>query len=244
MSCYENNVTVVILAGGLGTRLSSVMPELPKVLVPVAGRPFLSFLFDQLIRAGFNKVILCTGYRANHVEETFGTNYNSLKIIYSCEPEPLGTGGALSFALKQIQTEAVLIMNGDSYVDVDLRSYLDWYFNRGFRAVLILKQMQDTRRFGRVELGPGNLVKGFEVKEFKEKSPNSVDGWINTGVYLLKTSLLETIEKENPSSLEKDVLTKLAGKELYAYLTGSEFIDIGTPDSYDRANEFFSRVIR
>ena len=104
--------------------------------------------------------------------------------------------------------------------------------------------MQDTKRFGRVEVGPGNLVAGFMVKEFKEKSSCAADGWINAGVYLFETSLIETIEKEKPCSLEKDFLTKLACKELYAYMTNSEFIDIGTPDSYNRANEFFSRVIR
>jgi len=121
---HIENVTALILAGGLGTRLSSAFPEKPKVLAPVNGRPFLSYLLDQLVSAGFQDVILCTGYKGEMVRKTFGDSYKDLAIRYSMEPEPLGTGGALLYALPMIKKKLILAMNGDSFCKISSLNFI------------------------------------------------------------------------------------------------------------------------
>jgi len=125
-----SDITAVILAGGLGTRLQPVVPDKPKVLVEVLGRPFLVYLLDQLVSLGLHKVVLCTGYKGDKVQECFGGAYRSLRLLYSREDEPLGTGGALRLALPCFSSDTILVMNGDSYIDADLGTYLDWFFQK------------------------------------------------------------------------------------------------------------------
>ena len=122
-----SNITAVILAGGLGTRLQKVVPHRQKVLAEVRKRPFLTFLLDQLISAGVCDVVLSTGHRADEVHAKLGNAYKSLRLVYSNEKEPLGTGGALRLALPHLNSDPVLIMNGDSYITADLNKFLEWF---------------------------------------------------------------------------------------------------------------------
>ncbi|MBM3845171.1 MAG: hypothetical protein FJ405_02640, partial [Verrucomicrobia bacterium] len=137
--------TVVILAGGLGTRLRSVVSDRPKVLADIAGRPFLSYWLDRLSFQGFHDVILSTGHLASHVEERFGSTYGPLKLRYSVEPEALGTGGALRLASLQVSGPWVLALNGDSYCDVDLSAFYQAHQQRQARASLVVQFEPDTR---------------------------------------------------------------------------------------------------
>lgn len=233
---YEN-VTALILAGGLGTRLKFALPDRSKVIAPVAGRPFLSYLLYQLISTGFRHVILCTGYKGEQIKDTFGSTYDGLGIQYSQEPEPLGTGGALRFGLPLVNTGSVLVTNGDSYVNCNLSNYLSWYFKNGFQASLLLTYMPDTRRYGRVEISEdGRILK------FDEKGAGHGPGWINAGVYILNRGFLESIPSGKPFSLERDFFPSLIDKGLYGFRCEGAFIDIGTPESYALAEEFFSSV--
>lgn len=231
------NVTALILAGGLGTRLQSALPDKPKVLAPVAGRPFLSYLMDQLILAEFRHVILCTGYKGEQIRAAFGDQYKELNIRYSQEPEPLGTGGALRFGLPLIDADLLLVANGDSYVNYNLSDYLDWHLKKNFQASLLLTHLSDTSRYGQVEVDEKS-----RIVKFDEKGVSHGSGWINAGVYILNRGLLESIPAGKPFSLEREFFPSLIGKGLYGFRNKGKFIDIGTPESYALAEKFFSKV--
>ncbi len=233
----DKTVTALILAGGLGSRLRTIAADHPKVLAPVAGRPFLTYLLDQLIATGFRHVVLCTGYKGKQVKKTFGNNYNNLAIQYSQEPEPLGTGGALRFALPMIHTKSVLVFNGDSYVKSKLQEFLVWYFEKKPLAALLLARLSDTRRYGQVEFDTNVRVISFE-----EKGARLGLGWINAGVYLFNRSLIESIPDGKPISLELDIFPSLIAKGLYGFRCEDAFIDIGTPESYAEAEVFFKKL--
>ena len=229
--------TTVILAGGLGTRLRSIVPGRPKVLANILDRPFLAFLLDQLVSADIRDVVLCTGYMADDVYEEIGNAYKSLKLIYSKENFPFGTGGALRLALPHLNSDPVLIMNGDSFVNIDLTVYLDWFFKKNCQASLLLTNVSDTSRYGKVVVAEDDLLLAFE-----EKGLNSGPGWINAGVYILKKSLIETIPAGTPFSLEREFFPKLVNKGLYGFRFDGKFIDIGTPDAFAMAEEFFLSI--
>ncbi|EFK08382.1 nucleotidyl transferase [delta proteobacterium NaphS2] len=229
-----SQVTCVILAGGLGTRLRSVVSDRPKVLAGVESRPFLTFLLEQLIAAKAKEVILCTGFMADAVHEALGHRYKSLRIVYSAEPEPLGTGGALRLALPLINSDPVLIMNGDSFVEVDLTDYMAWFSQRDRQASLLLVRAPDTGRYGKVIVDDNERIIVFE-----EKAPDCGSGWINAGVYILKRFLVESIPDVSPYSLERQFFPGLAQKKMYGFCSCCKFIDIGTPDAYCRARKFF-----
>ncbi len=231
------NVTALILAGGMGTRLQSALPDRPKVLAPVAGRPFLSYLMDQLISAGFRHVILCTGYKGEQIREAFRDRYNGLDIQYSQEPEPRGTGGALRFALPLINTDSAFVTNGDFYVNGNPANYLAWYFENDIQASLLLTYLSDTSRYGRVKVD-----RDGRILQFDEKGGNHGPGWVNAGVYIFNRGLLDSIPFGRPFSLEKEFFPSLIGEGLYGFQNEGAFIDIGTPESYSRAEEFFSKV--
>jgi D-glycero-alpha-D-manno-heptose 1-phosphate guanylyltransferase len=230
-----DGVTAAILVGGLGTRLRSAVSDRPKVLAEIGGRPFLAYLFDQLISARIPKAVLCTGYMADSVKDCFGDTYGPLEIVYSREETPLGTGGALRLALPHISSEAVLIMNGDSYIDVKLDSFADWFFSENRQAALLLTEVNDTSRYGRI-----GLDKNKKIDFFAEKCDKSGPGLINAGIYIINKSLIRTIPSGKPYSLERDLFPKLAGGELFGFCTAGKFIDIGTPESYSNAEQFFA----
>jgi D-glycero-alpha-D-manno-heptose 1-phosphate guanylyltransferase len=174
------SATAVILAGGLGTRLRSVVADRPKALAQVQGRPFLSFLLDQLVESGIGHAVLCTGYLGEQVPIVFGKNYRGLRLAYSRESSPLGTGGALRNAAPLLESATLLVMNGDSYCDADMGAFWTWHVAQRSDATILLRRMQDTQRFGRVRMDARGRVKSFE-----EKNGAAGPGWVNGGVYLL-----------------------------------------------------------
>ena len=226
----NNKLTAVILAGGLGTRLRPVVGDFPKVLAPINNRPFLSYILDQLICCGFSRVVLCTGYGADKVRATFGDFYKDLSIMYSRETVPLGTGGALRNAIPYVKDEHILVMNGDSYIDVDLNTYIEWYFQNDIIVSLLLTMVSDTGRYGRVDVDGDGLV-----SQFVEKGESAIPGWINAGIYILEQSLFLQTHTGGSFSLEHDFFPKFVGKGLRGFQSKGAFIDIGTPESYDKA---------
>jgi len=231
------DTTALVLAGGLGTRLRSVVTDRPKVLALVAGRPYLAHLLDQLADAGLRRVVLCTGYRADQVRATFGTRYRELELLYSEEDRPLGTAGALRLALPQADSEILLVLNGDSYCAADLSAF--WRFHEGHRgsghsASLVLTRVASTRRYGRVEINSNGAV-----TRFLEKGAVDGPGLINAGIYLLDRGVVEPIPAAQPVSLERDMFPSWIAGSLYGFAASSAFIDIGTPESYAAADRFF-----
>ena len=232
------NVTAVILAGGLGTRLRSVVADKPKVLADVGGRPFLEYLFDQLAREGVRSVVLCTGYMGDQIAHRFGTAYNQMVLHYSPEPHPLGTGGALRLALPMLKSETALVLNGDSYCGARLDEFMTWHTDRQSDATILLAQIDDTRRYGRVEIDDRG-----RILRFSEKTDTEGPGWINAGIYLVRHHMLESIEPGRAVSIEREVFPDWMGKGLHGFPCEARLWDIGVPSAYAQANaEFVSNV--
>jgi len=233
------DVPALILAGGLGTRLSGVLPGLPKVLASVCGRPFLSYLLDQLQAAGVREVVLCTGHRADQVRDTFGARYQELTLLYSSESRPLGTAGAIRQAMTLVDAERLLVLNGDSYIHSPLDEFYRWHLAResSFPGSLLLAWIENSARFGTVELGPRAAIRSFH-----EKRGVSRAGWINGGIYLLRRSLLEAVPLDREISLEDEVFPGWIRLGLGGHTTRARFIDIGTPESYAAAGTVMAEI--
>lgn len=224
----------LVLAGGLGTRLQSVVPDRQKTVAPVGARPFITYVLDQLAAAGVRRAILCTGHLAGQVEECLGEKYGLLNLEYSRETSPLGTAGAVRLALPFLEAGAALVLNGDSHCAVDLVSFVAAHRQRRAAASLVLARMEDTSRFGRVELNATG-----EVEKFAEKNTPGEPGWVNAGIYLLERSVIESIPVDRVTSLEKDVFPSLIGRGLVGYPSDGQLWDIGVPDEYVRAQTEF-----
>ena len=237
----SKRIVPVILAGGLGTRLRTIVSHVPKVMAPVLGKPFIKILIDQVAAANFQEVILCTGHMSEKVRTLIGEKYRNINIIYSEERELLGTGGAVINAINIVPSEAesILVMNGDSYLDIGLTQYIKWFVEKKIDAALALKYVRNTERYGSVSIDSKK-----KVIEFKEKKPNSGSGWINAGIYIFKRNVLDSFEKACRLSLEKDILPKLKDMNFFGYECNGEFIDIGTPESYARSESFFKKISR
>lgn len=230
-----SQVSALVLAGGLGSRLRPVVADVPKVLAPVRGRPYLAWLLDQLADAGITHVVLCTGYRGDLVQAAFGNRYRTLSLDYSQEESPLGTGGALRLALPLARSATILAMNGDSYCDVDLPTYYGRHSAGNLQGSLLLTEVADTSRYGRVEVAPDGRIAGFQ-----EKGAAQGRGWINAGVYLLSTDWLGELPTDQPISLERDLLPCWIPRGLGSFACPGRFIDIGTPESFAATEAFFA----
>ena len=230
-----SKITPAIIAGGLGTRLRTVVADRPKVMAEIHGRPFLSYLLDQLLSAGFRSAILCTGYRGEQIADVFGNRYRDLQLTYSLESHPLGTAGALRLALPQLVSNPVLVMNGDSYCHANLQIFGQWYRERGHQAAILLTQVADSRRYGSVKLADDG-----SVIEFGEKLAEQKSNWINAGIYLINPAMISSIPVDRSVSLEYDVFPGLVGQGLSGYRSDGRFLDIGTADDFEKAQEFFA----
>ncbi len=228
-------ITALILAGGLGTRLRGVLPDTPKVLAPVLGRPFLAHLLDALDAAGIREVVLCTGYKAEQVEQAFGLKYKKLTIHYSREDEPLGTGGALRQAALAGQRQQFLALNGDSFVAVDLPKFVAWHQARGWAGSLVLTRVPDAGRFGTVRSEEDGRILSFD-----EKQGRAEPGWINAGIYLLTRDLLSSLPATGAVSIERDAFPHWIERGLGGFRVEAPFLDIGTPETLAQAEAFLA----
>ena len=231
-----DNISVAILAGGLGTRLRPATGDEPKVLAPVGERPFITRLLDQLLEFGATEAVLCVGHGRERIEAQLGTGHGGLALRYAREETPLGTGGALRNALPLLEATTVLVLNGDSYCETPLSTFLGWHHERDATASLVLSRMEDRSRFGSVK-----TAEDGSVTAFLEKGRKTGPGWINAGIYLLQRDRIAAIPGGRAVSLEQDIFPALVGAGLFGWRHGGRFLDIGTPASYLSANGFFSR---
>ncbi|MCR9247006.1 MAG: HAD-IIIA family hydrolase [bacterium] len=228
----------MVLCGGRGTRLAAVLPDCPKTLAPVDGEPFLWRLLDQLAAAGCERVVLCTGYLGDQIVRACGDNHADMPILYSREPRALGTGGALGNALHSITSDQVLVLNGDSFVDVDLAAFVAQARANSTKRSIVANRVADTSRYGRLTIAENGDVTGFE-----EKAAEVGAGPINAGIYWLDRATLAGLPQERACSLEREVLPRLAADGvLAAWVTSAAFLDIGVPADLDRASEFFAEL--
>jgi NDP-sugar pyrophosphorylase family protein len=231
-----SDLSVAVLSGGLGTRLRPVISDRPKALAEIHGRPFLAYLLDQLSNAGSSRVVLCTGHFGEQIEQAFGKRYRNLQISYSRETRPLGTGGALRLALPHLLSDPVLVMNGDSFCDTDLTSFWDWHSIRHSQATMLLAKVPNTERYGSVKINADGAV-----TEFVEKKHGG-SGSINAGVYLLSLQVIDSMSEDTAVSLEHDIFPGLMSHGLYGYQEGGRFLDIGTPEDFAVAEQFFAAI--
>ncbi len=223
-------IDVLVIAGGLGTRIAPVLGDTPKLLAPISGRPYLAYLLDWLRRFGAKRVVLGLGHQAQAVVDYLNRTQSArsdLSVVTVAEPRPLGTAGAIRFSRRNLRTDPVLIMNGDSFADVDLCKFVERHRTAAAMATLLCAEVDDAGRYGRIELDSNG-----RIARFVEKDPDFHGGGVvNAGVYMFSAALLDAIAAGAAASLERDVFACAATGSLAALAGRFSFIDIGTPES-------------
>ncbi|EDO6654317.1 D-glycero-D-manno-heptose 1-phosphate guanosyltransferase [Campylobacter coli] len=211
----------IILCGGLGTRLKSVIKDIPKPMAPINNKPFLEFIFEYLKKQGITEIILSVSYKYELIQEYFKDEFHGMKIHYNIEKELLGTGGAIKDALKLVKNE-VYVVNGDTFFDIDLKKLV----LNGSKICIALKQMQNFDRYGTVNVDEQGIVTSFEEKVFKKQ------GLINGGIYLLKKDIFDKFDLEKKFSFEEFLQENYIKLKARAEIFDDYFIDIGVPEDY------------
>jgi D-glycero-alpha-D-manno-heptose 1-phosphate guanylyltransferase len=226
----------IILAGGFGTRLQTVVNDVPKPMAPINDVPFLNYIFKYLNYYQIEHVVLSTGYLSEKIKQYYKTKFNGINISYANEETPLGTGGGIRFALEKCKTENVLVLNGDSFFEININEH---FRNHNFKQAdcsLALRKVDNAARYGTIQLGRLNRIKAFKEKDNKE-----IQGLINGGVYILNRDvfLSNTLANSN-FSIEKDFFEKrIAELNIFGFEYGGYFIDIGIPEDYRKAQTDF-----
>jgi D-glycero-alpha-D-manno-heptose 1-phosphate guanylyltransferase len=228
----------IVLAGGLGTRLRGAIGELPKAMAPVAGVPFLDYLLEAIAGRGIARVVLSVGYRHAAIVDHIGRRFASMPIDYVVEEEPLGTGGAIRRALEAVTGDDCFVLNGDTFVDVDLTAMRAHHARAGARLSIAVVAVDDVGRFGSLRI-VDSRVTGFVEKG--AKGP----GTINAGVYLMARDLFDRADLPMRFSFETDFLAaRIGALAPLAFDAAGPFIDIGVPDDYRAAPAFFAAIAK
>jgi D-glycero-alpha-D-manno-heptose 1-phosphate guanylyltransferase len=221
----------ILLAGGLGTRLQKVIPDIPKPMAPVAGKPFIEYVLDFLIKHQVRRFILSVGYKHESFASHFNDDYKGCPVLFSVENEPLGTGGGIRKALQFAEDSEVLVLNADTLFRIDLADMHNQHKKTNADLTIALRKMDDVSRYGCVDIDLDMRITGFS-----EKNTKTGAGYINGGIYIIKTDFFENIKLPEKFSLEKDCLEKyFATLKLYGFPSKGYFLDIGIPEDYERA---------
>ena len=223
----------IILAGGLGSRLRSVVSDVPKPMAPVNGVPFLDYLFKNLKRCGIEEIVLSVCFMKDKIIERYQDSFMGIPVRYSVELEPLKTGGAIKQAVSLLNEDDVVVLNGDTYLELDLNAMYAFHKQKHADVTLAACHLQNFDRYGRLDISDSGRVEGFKEKEF------CLEGDINAGIYFLKRNLLESV-KENRFSFEEYLCENVNALEVYAFQRSDNFIDIGIPIDYKRAASVIS----
>jgi len=225
----------IILAGGFGTRLREVVPDLPKPMAPVAGKPFLEILLTSLAQKKFTRVVLSLGFMANKIMDHFGPEYLGMDLIYEVESTPLGTGGAIRAALERCISDHAFVFNGDTYLDLEV-DQLENLWRTNHKAIIVVREVPDTARYGKVDVNAGRIT------AFLEKGAAG-PGLINAGCYVLSKSALNSFPLGESFSLEnKYFMPNLKNIEFNGFITRGRFIDIGIPSDYELAQTMLANL--
>lgn len=229
----------IILAGGLGTRLRSAVADVPKSMADINGKPFLAYQLELMYRQGVRHFILATGYKAASIHNFFGTKFKTADITYARESQPLGTGGAIKFAMQFARSENVIVANGDSLFVVSLAKLLAFHQRKKASVSLSLKPMQQFERFGCVIIDEQDKIMAFEEKKYVE------EGLINAGVYCIQKQAFEAILFPEAFSIERDYFEKYCDRgAFYGLAYDGYFIDIGIPADYNALQSDIHDVMR
>lgn len=224
----------LILVGGRGRRMLPLTNKIPKPLLPVAGKPFLSHQIIFLRNQGIKEFILATGYLGKLFERHFRDGKSlGIKILYSKENKPLDTGGAVKNAEKLIKNEDIFILNGDSFLDFDVRKMLTSHKRNKQPITVAIRKVKDSSRYGAISINKRGIITRFE-----EKRDSNQRGFINGGVYIVQKKVLKSFAKNKKISLEKDIFP-LFNNKIFGFKVKGYFIDIGIPTAYRKANKNF-----
>lgn len=228
---------VIILCGGLGTRLQSVVQDRPKPMAEIHGRPFVSLIVDQYLRHGARRFIFSTGHRGEMIEEWFGRHRGSYDTMFIRDPTPLGTGGALARAMTLVRSNPVLVLNGDSLCEIDPSRLLRFHALKRARATVAVTHQED-----RPDTGAVMLADDDRVLSIVEKPRIRVSGYDSAGIYVFDRSISSLFPSHSPWSLERDLLPKLVTQGFYGFVTASALYDIGTPDRLARFRDVWQET--
>ena len=228
--------TAIILAGGMGTRLKTIISDLPKPMAPIMNVPFLTYQLNYLKHFGIKKVIFSVGYLSEKIIAHYNQSFENINIEYSIEKNPLGTGGGIRMAMSNLKEDLVLILNGDSFFDLNLEQFYNLHLEQKSEFSLALRYVNNSERYGNIEFNSSN-----QITSFIEKNQLNQSGYINAGVYILSKKLyLQNTKPDINFSIEKDFFEKqlnqliIKGFEFKDY-----FIDIGIPEDYLKAQDDF-----
>ena len=225
----------IILAGGLGTRLAHVVKDVPKPMASVAGKPFLQYVVDNLIKQGIDRIILAVCHKKEVIVDYFGTEYSNSEILYSIETEPLLTGGAIKQALKFCKEKRVFIINGDTFFAVDLLALRKTAENMSKQVAIAVKELHNFSRYGQIEVDSDMSITAFNEKQLCKK------GYINGGIYDFDRNALDSYPSR--FSIENECFPSLLKtRQLIAFPSDGMFIDIGIPEDYERAQTIFGEL--
>jgi len=238
MDDFGKDTKAVLLVGGLGTRLRSAVASTPKPLAPLGDGTFVELLVRQLRYQGIRHLVLCTGHLAQEIEKKLGDGHAwDVTIEHSREPHPMGTAGAVKLAEPLLhEVSDFLVMNGDSFMEIDFRQLIHVHRKSGGIATMAVLRMKNEMRYGTVQVTAEGRVSGFT-----EKMDGDPTGFVNAGIYVFNRRIFEHVP-EGPVSLERDVFPKLLDHGVYASEQHGVFIDIGTPEDYARAQELCERL--
>ncbi len=224
----------IILAGGLGTRLKSVISDIPKPMAPIHGKPFLEYLLSYLVKFKIKKAVLSVGYKYQNILDHFGNNYKGMELLYAIEDKPLGTGGGIRNAMYHINKNHFFLLNGDTFYEVDLNKLYHLHIKEKANISLSLLPMEKFSRYGSVKVN-GTRITEFMPKKFTKK------GLINGGIYVVNQSVFQEYSPGNKFSFETDLLQVMCKKlNIHGYISEAPFIDIGIPEDYEKARGYFS----
>jgi D-glycero-alpha-D-manno-heptose 1-phosphate guanylyltransferase len=233
---------VLILCGGLGTRFRAVREDIPKALAPIQGVPFIDLLLDDLVLQGFRRIILATGHLSSQLEY-HAKQQNDAEYIISCEPIQLGTGGAIKFAEKHFRSKQILILNGDSHINCDFNSLLEFHHNNNADMSILLSSATKGDDYGNVKINDENRITVFSEKPEKSESYSELS-LINAGVYCLNCSMLTDLEPKVECSIEKEWIPSwLQSHRIIGLRTEQSVHDIGTPERYKDSQTMFQDKI-
>jgi D-glycero-alpha-D-manno-heptose 1-phosphate guanylyltransferase len=224
----------IVLAGGFGTRLRQIVPDLPKPMAPISGRPFLEVLLGSLARKDFNRIILSVGFMAEKISGHFGDKFDGMYLEYALEDQPLGTGGAVRLAMEKLTNDHVFVINGDTFLDLEAEQ-LEQHWQTSRRPIIVGSNVPDTARYGRLLTNQG-VATGFTEKGL------SGPGMINAGYYVLQQRQLDQFALRQAFSLEADFLVPAVARgEFDVFETKGIFIDIGVPEDFMQAQKVLAR---
>ncbi len=229
----ENFLKPLILAGGKGIRLGNLTKNVPKPLLKINEKYFIEFILEKIIYLGFNEVFISISYLSEVFFQILGHKYKNLEIKYFCEKEPLGTGGAIKNVFENSNVKYLIIFNGDSYCDFDLKLLIQEFTLKKKNMVLTCK-IENTGRFGNISFnGEKKIINFFEKKIISS-------GYVNAGIYVLDKRITKI--KKKKFSIEKDFLERCDIYDIYAFLISAKFIDIGTQESFKHSKKFFKKL--